>query len=149
MAIVLTSIWGVLFGILAPLAVMNSDMGIASHHALRVWLVMAVVGYFAPCLLMMFNKAKLAAAFSVAGTGLALYVHSVFSEHAESFMYLPQIFMTILAVIYVFVMNPHYITEPKKKRKDKLNAPAPSILGGGNAAPSNNKKKKHKNRRKK
>jgi hypothetical protein len=127
-ALLLTSLWGVIFGILAPIAVMGSEMGIASHHALRVWIIMAAAGYFAPCVLIMLNKSKTAAAFSIIGTILSLYIHSVFSEHAESFMYLPQIFMTILAVLYVFVINPHYITGKIQERNERLNAPAPSIL---------------------
>jgi peptidoglycan/LPS O-acetylase OafA/YrhL len=124
----MTSIWGVLLGILAPIVIMNSEMEIASHHALRVWLVMAAAGYLAPCFLIMFDKAKIAAASAIAGTALMLYIHEVFAGHTYTFMYMPQIFMTILAVLYVFAVNPHYITGQVQKRKDKLNAPAPSIF---------------------
>ncbi|MCL2636742.1 MAG: hypothetical protein FWD48_00075 [Oscillospiraceae bacterium] len=126
--LLITSVCGVFLGVIAPLFIMNSELGIASHHALRVWLIAAAVGYFAPCFLIMLDKAKLAAACAIAGTALTLYIHAVFSEHAYSFTYMPQIFMTILAVIYVFVINPHYITGRIENRREKLNAPAPSIL---------------------
>ncbi|MCL2698207.1 MAG: hypothetical protein FWE74_09030 [Oscillospiraceae bacterium] len=128
--LLLTSVWGVFIGLLGPVIIMNSEMGIASHHALRVWLVASVVGYFMPCFLIMLDKSKTAAAFAATGTVLTLYIHSVFSEHAHSFTYLPQIFMTILAMVYIFVINPHYIAGVNEKRLAKLNAPAPSILGG-------------------
>jgi hypothetical protein len=154
MVMFLTAVWGLILGIAAPLFIMSSDLGIASHHVLRVWLVMAVVGYFAPCFLMMFDKSKIAAGFSIAGTVMALYIHSVFSEHAQSFTYLPQIFMTILTLLYIFIINPHYITEVNQKRLAKLNAPAPSIFekSRGDYQPPVNQpvssKKKKKKRKK-
>jgi len=136
----LSSVWGIIFGILAPLFIINSNMEIASHHALRVWLVMAAVGHLVPCFLVMFDKSKIAAAFSVIGTVLMLYIHSVFSEHTYSFTYMPQIFMTILTILYIFVINPHYITGVSEKRHAKLNAPAPSVLERRGDEPSPVKK---------
>jgi hypothetical protein len=142
LAILLSSVWGIFFGILAPIVIMTSDMGIASHYALRIWIIAAVAGYFAPCFLMMLDKSKIAAVSAVTGTALTLFVHSVFSGHAQAFMYLPQIFMTILAILYVFVTNPYYLGDIKQKRKERLNAPAPSILDkheyrGDDSSPEN------------
>jgi hypothetical protein len=124
----LAAVWGLLLGIAGPLFIMGSDMQIASHHALRVWLVMAVAGLIAPCFLVMLDKSRTAAIFAVGGTALMLYIHTVFAEHTYTFTYMPQLFMTILTILYVFILNPHYVTEPNQRRRDRLNAPAPSIL---------------------
>jgi hypothetical protein len=126
--ILITSTWGVFFGVLAPLFIMGSEMGISEHYILKVWLITAVIGYFAPCVFAMLNMAKIAAVCSIIGTALTLFIHAEFSEHAQSFMYLPQIFMTILTVIYVVILNPQYIDKKLQKRRERLDAPAPSIL---------------------
>jgi hypothetical protein len=129
MVLLLASIWGLLLGIGLPLFAMNSGIESAPYSsALIIWLVMTAVGLLAPCFLVMLGKAGIAAAFSAAGTVLTLYIHSRLSEYIYSVAYLPQIFMTILTTLYIFALNPHYITEPRQKRRDKLNAPAPSIL---------------------
>jgi membrane-bound ClpP family serine protease len=152
MVMFLTAIWGLFFGLLGSINMLLYDMGFEfPPHVPWVWLIMTLIGYFTPCLLIMFDRVKIAAAFSAAGTILMLYIHSVFSDYIRSVTYLPQIFVTILVIIYIFVVNPHYITEPKKTRKDKLNAPAPSILGDGNVIPSSNKnksKQKYKSKKK-
>lgn len=125
----LTSIWGLLFGIGLPLFAMNSEAEVSAYKGtLWLWIFMAVIGLIAPCLLIMLDKTKTAAGLSAAGTVLALHIHSSLSEYIYSVAYLPQIFMTILAVLYVFVVNPHYITGQAEKRNAKLNAPAPSIF---------------------
>ncbi|MDR2531376.1 MAG: hypothetical protein LBC82_00830 [Oscillospiraceae bacterium] len=131
LVILLTSVWGFFFGILAPIVLMNGDLEVSSHYIMKVWLVAAIAGYFVPCFLIMLGRAKIAACFAIAGTALTLFIHVILEpitvENA-SFMYLPQIFITILIILYVFITNPHYISDIKQKRYERLNAPAPSIL---------------------
>ena len=136
-AILLTSVWGVLFGILTPVFIMGGDLPVASHYIIKVWLVMAVAGYLAPCVFVMLDMSRTAAAFSVSGTALSLFIHGVMSSMFNpsdadkidaSFMYLPQIFMTILTILYIFVVNPQYLSGINRKRAAKFNAPAPSIM---------------------
>jgi hypothetical protein len=147
--IFLTSTWGVFFGILAPIFIKDGDfMPESVIYIANVWFVMAAAGYFAPCFLVMFNLAKSAAVSSVIGTVLALYIHAVmrpvYNNHEEindvSFMYLPQIFMTVMTILYVFIVN-----DFKSKREEKHNAPAPSILSrDGNQPPDKQTKRKDK-----
>jgi len=131
--ILLASVWGVFFGILTPIIIMGGDLPIANHYILKVWIIAAAAGYFMPCFLAMLGKAKTAAVFSAAGTAMTLYLHTVMSSMFNpedldkidaSFMYLPQIFMTVLTILYIFVINPHYLSG----RNKKINAPAPSIF---------------------
>jgi hypothetical protein len=127
----LTSTWGVVFGIFAPVIIIRGETPIFSHPIMNVWMIAAVVGYIVPCFLVMLDLYKTAAGFSVAGTVMFLYVHGVLSgmlsrgedSYEASFMYLPQIFMTILTILYIFI-----VTEFGQKRKEELNAPAQSIL---------------------
>lgn len=131
LVILFTSVWGVFFGIITPIVIMSDKLLPAgSDYIIVVWLITAVTGYFIPCFLVMLNFSKAAAGFSIAGTILTLYIHSALTslEHNASFMYLPQIFMTIFTVIYIFIINHNYIGELNKKRIEKRDAPAPSIL---------------------
>jgi hypothetical protein len=136
----LTSVWGVFFGLIGPVIIMGGDIivsdtggsyvDVSGHFVIRLWVAATIAGYFVPCFLMMLNRTKAAACFALLGTVLTLYIHTILGTMTEaSFMYMPQIFMTILAVIYIFVINPHYITGRIDRRSERLNAPAPSILG--------------------
>jgi len=127
-----TSTWGIIFGIFVPCVIMLGELDISPHYIMKVWVVMAILGYIIPCFLVMIDCAKIAAAFSVVGTGMVLYIHSVMTGMnnpgedggtGASFMYLPQIFMIVLTVLYIFV-----VYSMKERRADKHNAPAPSIL---------------------
>jgi hypothetical protein len=136
--LLLTSIWGVFFGLLTPIYILNEPLFEILHNIAAVWAIMAVVGYFIPCFLVMLDLSKIAAGISIVGTIMTLYIHSALTSLHKtgigeespdaSFMYLPQIFMTILTILYVFIINPHYITQAQQKRKDRHNAPTPSIL---------------------
>ncbi|MCL2018502.1 MAG: hypothetical protein FWG70_01975 [Oscillospiraceae bacterium] len=137
LVLLITSTWGIFFGIIAPLVIksnemmvfMEREMTVSSGFILIIWLIAAVLGYLIPCFLMMLDFSRIAACFALSGTLLNLYVHSVLNRVADiSFMYLPQIFITILMILYIFAVNPHYITEANEKRLMRLNAPAPSII---------------------
>ncbi|MCL2077815.1 MAG: hypothetical protein FWH08_05345 [Oscillospiraceae bacterium] len=129
LVILLTSVCGAVFGILVPVFLMGGDSDGAMRNISVIWIIMSLTGYFAPCFLVMLDFPKLAIAFSLAGTALTLYLHSAIAEfYTASYMYLPQIFMTVLTVLYFFAVNPQLISGANQKRRDKLNAPAPSIL---------------------
>ena len=132
LVILLTSVWGVFFGILAPLVFRSDDFYIDIHGIMLVCIIMAIIGYIVPCFLIMLNLSKSAAGFSITGTILMLFIHNSLGKIEQygvnSVLYLPQIFMTILTIIYIFVLNPQYLEGHKQKHAEKRNAAAPSIL---------------------
>ena len=132
-----TSTWGVFFGLLAPFIAKSDGEFLPEGYAyvFNIWIIMAILGYFVPCFLVMLDFYKTAAIFSAAGTVLALIIHGILEPLANagedsgsgaSFMYLPQIFITILTIIYIFVMR--NMREDKEDKKVKRNEKAPSIL---------------------
>ncbi|MCL2108005.1 MAG: hypothetical protein FWH20_01490 [Oscillospiraceae bacterium] len=125
LVILLTSIWGLIFGLFVPLMMRSDEYFEVMHGILLFWVIMSIVGYFVPCFLVMLNLSKTAAGFSLVGTALALYLHSLITPYfTGSFMYLPQMFMSIFTILYVFAINPQYF----QKRRDRDNAPAQSVL---------------------
>lgn len=135
----LTSTWGLIFGIFSPLLMMNYDVvdySLSEHPVFILWLIMGISGYIVPCVFVMLKLYKLSCVFSVSGTIMVFVIHSTFLnmkagnvETSPSFMYLPQILMTILVIIFAVMENFKQIMEIFSRREEKLNAKAPSILG--------------------
>lgn len=148
--ILLSGVFGVFFGVLAPLFLMSGAVQpeFAEQAVFRVWLVMAIVGYFIPTVLSMLKFYKTAGVFSVIGTVLALIVHSeieamraVNNAASTAFMYLPQIFVTILLLIYVVLDNyPRVDKYFHEKKLREQNAQAPSVLSSNADKPDYKRK---------
>lgn len=138
--LILTAIWGIIFGIVSPIFLMNSDLSsltVSGHPVFIIWIIMGVIGYIVPCFLIMLKYYKTGIVFSLAGTVLVIVIHSIFmdlktgtSETSPSFLYLPQIFMTILTVIIAVAENYKAILNVYSGRKTKHDLPSPSVLKG-------------------
>lgn len=138
LTLILTAIWGVVFGILSPIFLMSSDLSsltVSGHPVFILWIIMGVVGYIVPCVLIMLKMYKTSAAFSLAGTVMVIIIHSIFmgmkngtSETSPSFLYLPQIFMTVLSIIIAVTQNFNVILNAYANKKSKENLPSPSVL---------------------
>lgn len=103
------------------------------------WLVFSTVCYVTPAFLVMFKKYILSAAFSFAGMICVFILHEMLGG-AASPLYLPLIFITILAILLAIFGNWNRIHEGIDKREAKKNAVAPSVLGGTTKAAAEPKK---------
>lgn len=139
--VIMTSIWGVIAGIVFPVAIltMGEDLvaaDIANHHVIVVWLVTAIVGYLFPCAIALGKKYKIAAGMSVAGLVGALYVYAQFAElykntsgsNGPTELYLPLVLITILHIVIALLENLDSFKAYLEKSKAEKDAPAPSIL---------------------
>lgn len=132
--LLITTVWGIVFGIITPLVIMNTDVNefaYAGHFAFKLWLVMGIVGIVVPCFLMMLDFGKLAVAFSVAGTVIALVLHMSLDgimTSERTILYLPQIFMTILTAVLALMLNWEKIGKKLDEREAKAHAKAQSVF---------------------
>ncbi|MBP3921947.1 MAG: hypothetical protein J6D27_03170 [Ruminiclostridium sp.] len=110
------------------------------------WLVFSTVCYVTPAFLVMFKKYILSAAFSFAGMICVFILHEMLGG-AASPLYLPLIFITILAILLAIFGNWNRIHEGIDRREAKKNAVAPSVLGGTTKAVAEPKKSGKKNKR--
>ncbi len=131
LVLLLTATWGLAFGVLAPISMINTpDYLISTHWVLPFWIVFGVVGYFVPCILNTLNLYKLSAMFSVIGTIFLIIIHSVLlglDIHAE-FLYMAQIFMTILTIAYAVAVNWSKVAENKSKKEAERMQKSVSVL---------------------
>lgn len=153
--LILTTIWGVILGVFAPLSVMFGDIvnsTISSDPIIWVWLINSVVCYVGGTVLVMLDCMKIAAIVQTIGLGVTLYIHVAFTALLTSVnggvlpvMYMPSIFISILTIILMAVVNWKSWNE-KLAAKDKAKYDAsPSILGGTyqtGEKPANKKSKK-------
>ena len=107
------------------------------------WLVFSTVCYVTPAFLVMFKKYVLSAAFSFVGMICVFVLHEMLGG-AASPLYLPLIFITILAILLAIFGNWDKIHEGIDKREAKKSAVAPSVLGGTTKAADEQKKKPSK-----
>lgn len=107
------------------------------------WLVFSIVCYVTPAFLVMFKKYVLSAAFSFVGMICVFVLHEMLGG-AASPLYLPLIFITILAILLAIFGNWDKIHEGIDKREAKKSAVAPSVLGGTTKAADEQKKKSSK-----
>lgn len=104
------------------------------------WLVFSVVCYVTPAFLVMFKKYILSAAFSFVGMICVFVLHEMLGGVAAP-LYLPLLFITVLAVLLAIFGNWNKIHEGMDKREAKKNAVAPSVLGGMAKSGETQKKK--------
>ena len=150
--IVITAIWGIIFGIFTPLSIMYADIvneQIADHYIVRVWLMNSIVCYIAGTLLVMLKCHKTALCFHGVGFIVSLYIYYVFQNiydgmeaQSPAQLYMPIIFVTLLTLIITVLANYKKISERLETKKEKSFEPAPSVLGGEYQADKPQKKKK-------
>lgn len=150
--IIITAIWGIIFGIFTPLSVMYADIvseQIANHYIVRVWLINSIVCYIAGTLLVMLKCHKTALCFHGVGFIVSLYIYSVFQNiydgieaQSPAQLYMPIIFVTLLTLIITVLDNYKKISQKLETKRDKRFEPAPSLLGGEFQADKPKKRKK-------
>lgn len=154
--IVLTAIWGIVFGILTPLSIMYAgvvDESIANHFIVKVWLINSIVCYFAGTIIVMLGLYKIALGFHTAGLITSLAIYGVFQDMYSGVeaqnpaqLYMPVIFITIVTLAITILANYKKITDKLAQSNDKKYEASPSVLGGEYKArtPDSGKRKKGK-----
>lgn len=131
-----TSIFGICFGVLAPIAIMFSgdfDPEIAQCPAIPVWLASAAV-YIIGTFIVMLGHSKIASAVHGVGAVGILVTYYFFMQlfadipdnNGPSGLYMPLLFLTVITVIIMLLIN---IPKWADAHAKKANAVAPSILG--------------------
>lgn len=138
--IILTAIWGIVFGVLTPLSVMYAgivDESIANHYIVKVWLVNSVLCYFVGTIIVMLGLYKVALGFHTVGLVTSLVIYGVFQDMYAGIeaqnpvqLYMPIIFVTIITLAITIIANYKKITDKLSQSGDKKYEAAPSILGG-------------------
>ncbi len=150
--IILTSIWGIIFGIFAPLSIMYGDIvsdQIANHYIVKVWLINSVLCYIIGTVILMLKLYKTALCFHTAGLGVSIYIYAVFQNIYKGIeaqnpaqLYMPIIFVTFITLAITIIANYNKINERLNANKEKQYLPAPSVLGGETQPESNEKTSK-------
>lgn len=137
--IVITAIYGIVFGIFAPLAIMYADAApdFADHYIVRLWLINSIVFYIVGTIIVMLKYYKVALCFHGAGFIVSLYIYSFFqanyrgnSNQSPALLYMPIIFVTVITLIITVLANYKKIMQKLETKKEKEYQAAPSILGG-------------------
>lgn len=150
--LILTAIWGIIFGIFAPLAIHFGgivDEAIAGNYIITVWLLNSIICYIGGTVLLMLNKYKIAMCFHIVGLAVSLFVYATFESlyvgHNASnpaVLYMPVVFISILSIILCVIANWKKIDARLKNANKKDYEEAPSILGGTYKAEKEKGKKK-------
>jgi len=137
----ITAIWGVFLGVLVPLTMLLDPYEFIENiptYVAVLWLATAAIGFIVPCFLVMLKFYKVAAGFVIGGSVALLVTGSFLSIYTISgfgLFYLPLHIDTIVIVMLAYFMNIGDIRikrhQKRKAKKQKENAPAPSILGKG------------------
>lgn len=153
--IIMTAIWGIVFGILTPIALMSGDIvaeEIATHYILKVWIINSSVCYFAGTLILMLNLYKTALCFHTAGLICSLFIYGTFRSiyhgiNAEnpSVLYMPVIFITFLTLAITVIANYGKINRFLTAAREKKYEASPSVLGGEYELKEEEKTKRNKN----
>lgn len=138
--IILTAIWGIVFGIFTPLALMYNGIvadEIAQHFVLKLWLINSIVFYCIGTIIIMLKYYKLALCFHVIGTIISLVIYGIFSDiyngvnaQNPAVLYMPVIFITFVTLAITIIANFKKINEKLSSVKEKQYEAAPSVLGG-------------------
>ena len=141
----LAAIWGIGCGILFPAVILATGdslvpSDIAESPYIVVWLLTSVIGYVIPAVLVMCRLCKTASVLSIGGFIGTLAVYSGFAElykyteesNGPTELYMPCIFITILIIIITVLENADKIKAMLDGKREKENAPAPSIFGSDN-----------------
>lgn len=152
--LIITAIWGVVCGILAPLSLMYGGIvadSIANHYVLWVWLINSVVCYLIGTIIVMLKYYKIALCFHTLGMVVSIFIYGVFSgiydginaqNPAQLYMPVIALFFTTLAI--TAIANFKEINRFLSAKKEKQYDAAPSILGGEYTAKMPEKKKQGK-----
>lgn len=138
--IILTAIWGIVFGIFTPLALMSNGIvadEIAQHFVLKLWLINSIVFYCIGTIIVMLKYYKLALCFHVTGTVISLVIYGIFSDiyngvnaQNPAVLYMPVIFVTFVTLAITIIANFKKINAWLSSVKEKQYEAAPSVLGG-------------------
>lgn len=159
--IILTAIWGIIFGVLTPLSVMYAgivDESIANHYIVKVWLTNSVLCYFVGTIIVMLGLYKIALGFHTVGLVTSLVIYGVFQDMYAGIeaqnpaqLYMPIIFVTIITLAITILANYKKITDKLSQSNEKKYEAAPSILGGeyktDKPKPKNSGKRKKGNKK--
>lgn len=155
--IILTAIWGVIFGILTPLSLMYGGIvadEIAQHYILKIWLLNSIVCYLIGTIVVMLKHYKTALGFHGAGLIVSIFIYGVFQNIYKEIeaqnpaqLYMPVIFITLITLAITVMANYKKITERLSAVNNKKYEAAPSVLGGEQYT-DNNKEQKKKGRKK-
>lgn len=153
--IIMSAIWGIIFGILAPLSLMYggiADEAIADHFVLKLWLINSIVCYIIGTIILMLGAYKTALGFHAAGLIVSIVIYGIFQGMFESQaaasnpaqLYMPIIFLTFITLAINIIANFKKITAKLSQSNDKKYEAAPSVLGGEYKIdkPDNKKRKK-------
>ncbi|MCL2037271.1 MAG: hypothetical protein FWG83_07820 [Oscillospiraceae bacterium] len=120
-----TAIWGILSGIFVPLTLMFQSSLYESlpSHIPVWWLLTSLIGFVAPCFLVMLRMHRIAVPLNIAGSISILAIHFSLIELTSGveWFYLPLLIQT-LVIILIAVLT------ARKSKKEQENAPAKSIL---------------------
>lgn len=138
--LIMTSIWGIIFGIFAPLSIRFGDIvspDIAQHYIIIVWLVNSILCYITGTVLIMLNLYKIAAVFHTVGMIVSFVIYGTFeqlyqgnTDKSPATLYMPIIFVTLLTIALAVIANWDKITEKLNSNEKKKYEASPSILGG-------------------
>ena len=138
--LIMTSIWGIIFGIFAPLSIKFGDIvnpEIAQHYIIIVWLTNSIVCYIAGTVLIMLNLYKTAAVFHSVGMVVSFVIYGTFeqlyqghTDKSPAALYMPIIFVTLLTIALAVIANWDKITAMLNSNEKKKYEASPSILGG-------------------
>lgn len=149
--IILTAIWGIIFGIFTPVSLMTADIvskDIADHYILWVWIINSVLCYCIGTIIVMMKCYKTALCFHGAGLLVSLFIYGTFqgiyngvNAQNPSVLYMPVIFVTFITLAITVIANFKQINERLSRSKEKQYETAPSVLGGEYTYKDDNKKK--------
>ncbi len=133
--VILTSIFALFLGIIAPICIIlgTDDPAYAEYYSTKIWLISSIlytIGLFA----LMLGKAKIASIIhSVAAVGTLITFFGYlefFKDGSEGgcpmWYYLPCLGIAAITITITLLTN---IPKWRKSRNDKKNEKAPSILG--------------------
>lgn len=149
--IILTALWGIVFGILAPISLITSGEPISEHYILWVWLINSAVCYFIGTIIVMLGYYKVALCFHTLGLAVSIFIYAVFNSlfegtngqnPAQLYMPIITLFFTTLAI--ALIANYSAINKLLSTKKEKKYEAAPSILGGEYTAKIPEKKSRKK-----
>lgn len=136
--LILTTIFAVVLGIFAPLCIWYGDIvepEVASDPSAVWWLVSSIV-YIIGLFVLMLGKSKAATVIHViASVGTFVTYHCYiklfegYEGNGPTVLYMPCLFITMLTIGIMLIINvPKWV----RRRVEKENEAAPSILGEGN-----------------
>ncbi|MCL2633784.1 MAG: hypothetical protein FWD34_04635 [Oscillospiraceae bacterium] len=149
-----TAVWGVLFGIMGPVALYFNiadnrlaGLPVVSAVVPTMWMITAIAGFIVPCFLVMFKLYKTSAVICMCGTIALFVLHGIISNERYTsddvfWLYMPLLLETIAVILIAVFANMGYIRIKMYEREKQKNAIAPSILGGTTDNNDNNKKRR-------